>query len=97
MLTVKFRGETCDVQFSHYHDGRRVAILLVCQDGEPMASATVNLPDEPLEAGHVFIKDWSENAGIAAVLQQAGIIADTGRRVPAGHDEAIVAKLLVQT
>ncbi len=40
--------------------------------GEPVAVLTVNLPDEPLEEGEFFVKDWSENRPIAAIMSKSG-------------------------
>lgn len=41
---------------------------------EPWATATVNLPDQLLNPGEVFIKDYSENAGLLELLVRAKII-----------------------
>ncbi len=96
---VTFLDVECEVVFGRYASSRgaddRIAIDLVCPDGEHMATATVNLPDEPLPEGCVFIKDWSENAGMVAALEAAGIVKDTGLRVPTGFTAAKVCKLLV--
>ena len=64
-------------------------------DDEMVAVASVNLPDEPLPPGHVFIKDWSENEGILAALVRGGIVADTGIRIPTGFVEAALCRILV--
>lgn len=92
---VNFGGERCRVEFRTYTNGRP-AIQLVCADGQIMATATVNLPDVPIPDGHVFIKDWSENAGIVGALQLAGIVEPCGRRVPTEFVEAVVCRLLVK-
>ena len=39
-----------------------------------MCTATVNLPDRDLEINQVFIKDYSENAGVLDALISAGVL-----------------------
>jgi len=55
-----------DVEFCHY-EGGRVAIRLNCDKG-PLATATVNFPDDPCPADEVYIKEWSENKGMTQWL-----------------------------
>lgn len=71
-----------------YDNGRR-AIRLV-SGGLPFAVLTVNLPDDPLEEGEIFVKTWSENAAIRDPILALGIFEDTGKRVPTGFTEAEV-------
>lgn len=76
----------CDAQpvFTRYQNGQP-AIQLVATDsernraldmgpGDPIATASVAMP-EPPPPGSVWIKDWSENEGMAEALIAAGIIA----------------------
>ena len=56
--------------------------------------ATINLPDQPLEPGQVFIKDYSENAGMLAALEQAGFVKATGESIQAGFAQIPKASLL---
>ncbi len=62
--------------------------------GEPAVVAALNLPRRPPD-GHVWIKDWSENEGILAALQEAGAVQDTGEREATGYAEACLCRLLV--
>lgn len=94
-IHVQFMGETCDVVFARYGNGR-IAIQLITANGEPWARATVNLPAEPLGADEVFIKDYSENEGMLDVLVAAGVVEDTGVRVDSGWVTVPVARLLVK-
>ncbi len=82
------------VQKLQYENGRVAIRLLHAEDGDPVAVATVNLPDEQLGEDEVFIKDWSENEGMLKFLTENNIVVDTGRRVPCGFVEAAVCKLL---
>ena len=91
---VNFRGEDCHVRLGHYSNGR-LAITLITEEGEPMAVATVNLPDEDImDDGHVFIKDWSENEGMFDALIRSGVIsAELHESVNIGHVYAYEAEL----
>ena len=93
MKTVKFMDWDCDVEFAQYQNCR-VAILLVDSvDGSPIATATVNLPDERMEKDEVAIKDYSENEGMFAALKEAGLISDPIRYVQSGWVEVPICKL----
>lgn len=81
-----------DVQY--YANGSK-ALTLCTDEYEPLCTATVALDVLPSD-GCVFIKDWSENEGIASSLVSAGIIKLTGRTIPTGYVEALEAKLLLQ-
>ena len=94
MKTVSFIGHSCIINFGYYKGGRTAIMLNDDCDMEPIAIATVNIPECHLEEGEVLIKNWSENKGILDVLAKAGIIEDTGRTYPTGFCEANICKLL---
>lgn len=100
--TVQFGPYECNCYKTSYPHGGATALYLDhVASGEPIATATVNIP----EANHllegkageefIFVKDYSENSGMMAALEAAGIAADTGRRVPAGFTKATVARMLL--
>jgi len=98
--TVRFRGESCNVQFGKYANGR-TAIMLVCDNGEPMAKATVNLDTEDgispaMGDDEVAIKDYNENAGMLEALEGAGVISAPLRHVPSGFVRIPICRLLVR-
>lgn len=62
---------------------------------EPALTATINLPDVPLAADEVIIKDYSENEGIYRCMLKAGVIGPELRRVSSGWITAPVCKLLI--
>ena len=97
MPTVRFLGEECTIDIARYGGGMP-SISLTCSDGEPMAKATVNIPDAWTreEPPIVFIKNYSENDGIMEVLQHAGIIGPSLWKVPIGFVAADACKLLVE-
>jgi hypothetical protein len=43
----------------------------------------------------VAVKDWSENTGMLAALIAAGLVEDTGRRIPCAYTEAALCRLRV--
>ena len=96
MKQVTFMGWKCNVMFSQYANNGRTAIQLFdAEDDGPVAKATVNIPEVPLEPNEVLIKDYAENAGILDVLVEAGIVRETDKFVPYAHIVADVCVLLV--
>lgn len=81
--TVKLEPVTREIQFRKYGNDRW-AIEMLDEDGEHAGTASVNLPDHPLPEHCVFIKDYSENAGVLVGLLSAEVVIDTGIRVPSG-------------
>lgn len=95
-IKTVYCNENCDLEFGKYANNNRLAITLKSsKSGEPMMIATVNLIDEPLTDDCVHIKNWSENKGILDSLVKAGIIEDTGQKIPTGYVEANLCKLLI--
>ena len=92
--TVRFLGENCTFSFGKYGNGQTV-IQLYCEDGCPMATATVAI-DAHLEEGEIIVKDYSENTGMLQALVDAGVVEPTGRAVACGFITAPIAKLLVE-
>jgi hypothetical protein len=93
MQQLFFINWTCNVELLEYPNGR-TALQLNAEDGEPVATATVNVPHYPLGKGEVLIKDYAENEGILASLSDAGIIEPTGETVRLGFAKAHVCRLL---
>lgn len=95
---VTFDGFDCVLEFENYSSNDRVAITLIEKGtGEPVATATVNIPDADVPAGHVLIKNYSENVpeegdDMLTVLVNAGVISKPIRTV--GNMRAPLCKLL---
>jgi hypothetical protein len=83
-IKVQFKQWDCEIRQSRYSNGRTALLLVDTKSRESVATATANLPNEPLGHGEVFIKDWSENAGMLQALEQAGIVRGTGEYVSSG-------------
>jgi hypothetical protein len=92
--TVTFREWFGLPTFRRYRSGGGPLGLLDAEDGCPVATATIS-PTSPLPEGHVAVKNWSENAGMLEALIAAGIVEDTGRRIPCGYTSAALCRLLV--
>jgi hypothetical protein len=97
---MKFRTKyinAADAQLyvGHYHDGSLALVLK--EAGEVLCKATVcmSASDAIPERGHVFVKDWGENEGVLAALQDAGVIGPSLHTVASGYVEAHHCKLLL--
>lgn len=80
-----------------YPVGGATALLLNdAQDGSPVPTATVNVPgtSEVLPEDTVILKNYSENEGLLETLMEAGMIEDTGSRVPTGFVGSPIVRLL---
>lgn len=95
-LTTAFLDEEVDIFLSEYMDGSgNLALFANSTCGEPMAVMTVNVPNYAAPAGHVVIKDYSENEGMMYALVVAGVIAPPKETVQVGFAEGSVCKLLL--
>ncbi len=90
---MRFRDWLCEIRVSTYSNGRTALLLEDAKTGDSIAVATANLPHEPLEPGQVFIKDHSENQGMLAALEKAGIVKATGETVQSGFVQVPKATL----
>jgi hypothetical protein len=94
MKTIRFNEWVCRVRFNRYTGNDRLAIQLVTEAGEPLLTATVNVPCYPLEDNEVLIKSYAENAGVLECLSEACVIAPTGITLEVGHAIAHVCRFL---
>ena len=81
------------VERAEYADGS-TALLLMC-DRDRLTTATVFIKGETPAEGCVFIKDYSECAGLCALLEQAGVLKATGRVMPLGDYGATALEALI--
>lgn len=92
---VNYKGSDCWLIQSQYGYGGSPALQLIdAQDGEPVATCTVNMPDYNLAEGEICIKDYSENEGMLDFLVKEGIVEDTGKRLQSGYVTIPVCRLL---
>lgn len=92
---IKFHKWNCVLDFNYYNNNRTAIQLIDANDGQPIAVATVNIPDEKIKKDEVIIKDYSENEGMLDTLVKAGIVSKPIRMVKTGFSEVAVCKLLV--
>ena len=83
-MNVKFKQWDCKINVRQYGNGRTALQLVDAKTSEPIATATVNVPDAILEDNEILIKDYSENTGMLNALVETGIVTDTGKRVETG-------------
>lgn len=81
MNRILFNGCELVLFFQFYTNDRLCITLIEANTGEEYCVATINIPEEKLEAGEVIIKDYSETAGVFNALVEAGVILSTGKSV----------------
>lgn len=92
---VLFRDWRCEVFMSHYHSPYNHAIILT-SNGEPIATASVNIVERVLPRNQIAIKTWSENEGMHIALRKAGIIGARLYDFPSGFVKIGVFQLLIE-
>ncbi|MDB5352009.1 MAG: hypothetical protein JWN86_3256 [Planctomycetota bacterium] len=92
-IKVKFQNWDCDLIKHRYANGRTALELVDSQDGERVATATLNLPNEPPAPDEVVIKSYSENETMLETLVNAGIVEPTGRVCVSGFIQAPVCRV----
>jgi hypothetical protein len=97
---VQFKEWLCAVELGQYGN-KRLAIQLVSavEDhskdlylGEPIGTATVNMPDIDITKDQVIIKAYSENEGMVEALQKAGYISENVQAVNIGFVDVHIAE-----
>ena len=78
-MKVKFKHWNCKAVGAKYHGNGKAIILYEIMDNgrtdfsTPVATATVNI-DTQIPKDSIFVKDYSENSGMAEALIEASII-----------------------
>lgn len=99
----RYRDWDVTIAISKYVDSGRPAILLRAADsehnekqdvmpGEPIATLSVNLPDQEIPFGCTHIKDWSENEGALDWLVDNGLVSPLNLYSGAGYTLARVVR-----
>jgi hypothetical protein len=93
---VVFRGWACRIERGTYGATQRIALQLTDRtNGEPVAVATVHMPDLSLAPDEVVIKDYSENEGMLDALVAAGVISPPLRTIPLQYVTLYVCRCLI--
>jgi hypothetical protein len=88
-------GNKADVSiWFRQYPNKRVGIAILDNEGMPFATATVNIPEEKIEDDEVFIKDYSENAGMLSFLVKNNIVAEPHRFVKSGWVTIPVCRII---
>ena len=75
--------------YTKYQNNDRLAVQILEEDGTPFATLSTNIPEGWLGEGMFFMKDWSENARIAARVRELGVFEEyTDAIINTGHVEA---------
>lgn len=94
-MIIKFKGYDCVLDTTRkYPNGNVAIILLRHKTGEMICKATISVPHLILDETEVVIKNYSENEGILEVLENAGVIKQTGQFATVGYVQAPICKLL---
>ena len=101
--TKYIKSQTVKLKFDKYVYQNRTHLSLLSLQGEPLAIASVNLPDIDLEELEkekncklILIKDYSENEGILKALEKAKVVKDLGIRIASGFVTIPVCELLIK-
>lgn len=92
--TIEFNDFECVLQHSEYECGQKSLELIELSTGEPVAMASVALPEKIQQPDEIFIKSWSENEGMADVLEEEEIISAPVGKYPQEHVNVTIHKLL---
>ena len=105
-INLRYGSYEADMEVTTYHNGRTAIQLYDAEDGSPLMTASVNIPElaevviehlcERLgidKKRFVLIKNWSENEGILMSLEEAGVIDVAKHTIPTGYCHANVAFL----
>lgn len=86
-----------------YIDGHADALMLADADGEPAATASVNLVDAPPPDGHTWVKTYAENEGLledllaSGYVDLGGLFAGAVRDVGHAPEGATLVRLVAPT
>ena len=91
-----YTGETYTLvpHWSKYGNGRVALQLYSVEDGQPYATASVNLPEHNIGPDEIAVKDYSENEGILDSLLKAGLVETPNRYVRSGMVRIPVCKII---
>lgn len=81
------------IKKAEYSNGR-IAMRIMDNYGQPITTATINIPNEVCPEGHAFIKDYSENEGVLAFLVAKKITSKSISTVNSGWLTAHLVKVL---
>jgi hypothetical protein len=81
------------IKLNKYTNKRTQIQLLDSEDGSPVTTVTVNLPDEPMMEDEAAIKNYAENVGVLSFLRENDLILEVKRVVRSGYVNIPIVKL----
>lgn len=87
MAQFKTRHGLVDVKLGRYGNGRMAVQLVASNDGEPIATLSVNVVEAPAPGPNQFwAKTYSENVEVAEQALASGHFKDLGKRHHLAYD-----------
>ena len=85
-LQINYKGQILDLDVVRYSTGKRIAIQAYTKTKEPFDVLTVNIPayDADFDDNYIFL-NTNHVPDIDKVLEQAGLIENTGYRIQSGY------------
>lgn len=82
------------LQVGKYRNGQTSLQLMDAEDGTPVATASISIPDIDLDENEVIVKDYSENEGMLDFLLENNIAEMRSEYLEVGYNICSVVKLL---
>jgi len=92
---IQFKEWKCRLVFKQYYNQRIAIELVEIGTDEPVAYATVNIPEIDLKQSEIILKTYSENEGMLECLVDAGIVSKPIKWIEGGYVEVPVVELLI--
>jgi hypothetical protein len=96
MKQFYYREDIVSIEIDSYENGRS-AISLYDMEGEPFATATINVEEYEVALDKVIIKDYSENRGMYKFLLRNNIILPLEGVHTLMRDKAPICQLLPES
>jgi hypothetical protein len=83
-LKTTYSEYDVSLSWGNYSNGRKALRLIDQEDGLPVMTATVNVPEAELTEKEIIVKNYSENEGVLEFLQENGIVGPVKRMLGVG-------------
>lgn len=93
LVQLKWKDWDCEIVPRYYGNSRPALQLIDANDGCPIATATLNLPEEKLDDDEICIKNYSENMGMLESLLEHGLVDEPTRFIQLNHVRVPVCKM----
>lgn len=76
------------------YGNKRIALQLMCDNGEPWGALSVNLVDADIADDEMCIPVWNLPEAQVAAFLESGEFVDTGKTAPAGFVDAPIWRVV---